>query len=343
MKALVLTDYKVLEYITVDEPSLKEKDVLVKIKACGICGSDVHGFDGSTGRRVPPIIMGHEASGVIVSKGSSVQNWNIGDRVTFDSNIYCKNCDYCLMGITNLCNNRRIIGVSCQEYRQQGAMAEFIAIPEHVLYRLPDPLSYEQACLVEPLAIAFHGINLTPVKINDVAVVIGAGTIGLLAIQALRLSGCGNIIAIDIDNKKFELARSIGADHSISAYDDDLIEKIQSISSSDGADIVVDAVGINSSVDMAVAAIKKGGHITLIGNLTPTITFPLQQIVSKELSVQGSNVSRGEYQACLEMIARNAIKIDFLISAVEPLQDGQKWFDKLYEGNSDLLKVVLQP
>ena len=137
MKALVLHEYNCFEYKDVQEPEIGPDEVLIEVKACGICGSDVHGMDGSTGRRKPPIIMGHEAAGVIAGVGKQVENWSEGDRVTFDSTIYCEECHFCRKGLINLCDNRRVLGVSCDDYRQQGAFAEYVSVPQHILYRLP--------------------------------------------------------------------------------------------------------------------------------------------------------------------------------------------------------------
>ena len=140
MKALVLAEYNQFIYKDVPEPKIGPRDVLVQVKACGICGSDVHGMDGSTGRRVPPLIMGHEASGIIADIGQEISGWQIGDRVTFDSTMYCGSCYFCRQGRINLCDNRRVLGVSCDEYRQHGAFAEYVAIPQHILYPLPRKL-----------------------------------------------------------------------------------------------------------------------------------------------------------------------------------------------------------
>src|SRR5713101_8967180 len=156
MKALVLKDYKRFAYEEVPTPTPAADEVLVAVKACGICGSDVHGMDGSTGRRRPPIIMGHEASGVISSIGSGATGWAVGDRVTFDSTVYCGQCEYCRCGKINLCERRRALGVSCEEYRQDGAFAECVALPQRILYRVPEGLPFEHAALVEPFAIALH-------------------------------------------------------------------------------------------------------------------------------------------------------------------------------------------
>lgn len=343
MKALVLKAYKDLEYTSFDDPSMGKDDVLVRIRACGICGSDIHGYDGSTGRRIPPIIMGHEAAGEIISVGPSVDKWKVGDRVTFDSTIYCNRCEYCLNGKINLCNNRQVLGVSCYEYRRHGAMAELLAVPQHILYTLPKTVSYEQACMVEPLAIAFHAAALTPITINDTAVVVGVGMIGLLVIQTLRLAGCGNIISVDIDQNKLMLAKSLGSDYVISANSENLVDEIRAISGGDGAEIAIDAVGISSSLNTAISVLRKGGHLTLIGNLSASVDFPLQAVVTRQICVQGSCASNGEYKACLDMIARKTVDVDFLISQIVPLEDGEKWFADLYGGNSDLLKVILTP
>ena len=167
MKALVLKEYKRFGFEEVPNPELGPQEVLVAVKACGICGSDVHGMDGSTGRRRPPIIMGHEASGVIAGTGKSVSGWSPGDRVTFDSTIYCGECDYCREGMINLCNRRRVLGVSCEDYRQHGAFAEFVAVPPRILYRLPEGLSFEHAAMVEPFAIALHAVRRSPPAQRD--------------------------------------------------------------------------------------------------------------------------------------------------------------------------------
>ena len=156
MKALVLEEYNQLVFKEVPEPSIGPDDVLVQVKACGICGSDVHGMDGSTGRRIPPVIMGHEAAGIVSQTGAHVTDYQPGDRVTFDSTVYCGACSYCRLGKINLCENRRVLGVSCDEYRQNGAFADYVAVPRHILYRLPDGITFEQAAMVEACSIAFH-------------------------------------------------------------------------------------------------------------------------------------------------------------------------------------------
>jgi len=343
MKALVLEDYHKLEYKDVPKPRMGAEDVLIQVKACGICGSDVHGLDGSTRRRIPSVIMGHEASGIIAEIGQDVKGWQPGDRVTFDSTIYCGTCHFCRQGAINLCDRRRVLGVSCDDYRQDGAFAEYVAIPAHILYRLPDGLSFERAAMVEALSIAVHAVERAPISLNDSAVVVGVGTIGLLIIQALKVAGCGDIIAVDLDPGRLELARQLGADEGLNPDELDVVARVLERTAGHGADLSFEVVGITSSLNLAIRCLKKGGSITLVGNLSPATEFPLQTVVTRELTVYGSCASRGEYPACLDLMTRDAINVDALISAVAPMSDGASWFKRLYDGEPGLLKVILTP
>jgi L-iditol 2-dehydrogenase len=329
MKALVLKEYKKFSYEDVPVPKFGPDEVLIAVKACGICGSDVHGMDGSTGRRRPPIIMGHEASGVIAEVGSSVKQWSPGQRVTFDSTVYCGSCEFCRRGQVNLCNRRRVLGVSCEEYSQNGAFADFVAVPQHVLYPLPGQLPFEHAALVEPFAIALHAVHRAKPSGNEIAAVIGCGMIGLAIIQVLRATGCKNIIAIDIAEEKLALARKLGA--------------TTATPSNLEADVVFEAVGASATIGNAVRAARKGGRVVLVGNIAPTVDFPLQVAVTRELSVFGSCASAGEYPACLEMLAGGAISAAPLLSGVAPLASGASWFERLYQKEPGLLKIVLTP
>src|SRR5215216_5694153 len=168
MKALLLTAPSKLEVTDFTDPSPGEDEVLLRIKACGICGSDIHGWDGSTGRRRPPLIMGHEAAGEIIAVGPRVERWRVGDRVTSDSTIYCGKCQYCQSGDVNLCENRRVVGVAPAEYRQHGAFAEKLALPARILYALPDGLPFEHAAMIEPVSIAVHAVQRVTIKPTDV-------------------------------------------------------------------------------------------------------------------------------------------------------------------------------
>ena len=343
MKALVLQEYNHFEYTDVPVPQIGPENVLIQVRACGICGSDIHGMDGSTGRRIPPVIMGHEASGVIAEVGTEVTGWQKGGRVTFDSTIYCGKCHFCRRGAMNLCDDRRVLGVSCDEYRQDGAFAEYVAVPQHILYRLPAELSFEQAAMVEAVSIAFHAVGRTSICLNDTAVVVGTGMIGLLVVQALRAAGCGRIIAVDLDQNRLDLACELGADEGFNPDFVDVLARVRKYTADRGADVAFEVVGIAPTLKLAIQCLRKGGALTLVGNLSPEVGFPLQFVVTRELTLHGSCASRGEYPACLDMIARGAINVDALISAVAPLAEGASWFERLYKGEPGLMKVILTP
>ncbi|MCX7427399.1 MAG: galactitol-1-phosphate 5-dehydrogenase [Planctomycetia bacterium] len=343
MKALVLTQYNHFEMQDVPVPALGPEDVLVEVRACGICGSDVHGMDGGTGRRVPPVIMGHEAAGVVARLGTDVGDWAEGDRVTFDSTIYCGRCFFCRQGRINLCDHRRVLGVSCDEYRQDGAMAEYVAVPRHILYRLPEGLDFRRAALVEPLSVAVHAVGRMTLAPDDTVAVIGAGMIGLLVIQALRAAGCRRIIAVDLDDHRLALAGRFGAAWQWRADAVDVPAAVADLTEGRGADAALEVVGIGSTLATAVACLRKGGELVLVGNVSPRVELPLQAVVTRELSLRGSCASQGEYPECLDMIARGAVDVDPLTSAVVALAEGPRWFDRLHSGESGLLKVVLDP
>lgn len=344
MKALVLESYNNLVYKDMPEPEYKPNEVLVRVKACGICGSDIHGFDGSSGRRNPPLIMGHEASGVIVEVGSSVKNYKVGDRVTFDSTVYDLDDWYTLKGKYNLSDSRMVLGVSPKEYKRHGAFAEYVVVPEHILYHLPDSVTFEQAAMVESVAVAAHAIDLTPINLRDTALVVGTGMIGLFLVQLLKLSNAGTIIAIDIDDQKLALAKKFGANHTFnSATDSNIHESILALTHNRGADVAFEAVGVSATIKMAIENVRKAATVTLVGNISPKVEIPLQAVVTREVRLQGSCAIAGEYGIVLELIEKGLVDVDSLLSATAPLEDGASWFKRLYAKEPGLNKVILQP
>ena len=342
MDALLLEEYGKLQMVTMPEPEIGADDVLVRVRACGICGSDVHGFDGSTGRRIPPLVMGHEAAGEVAGTGAHVHDLAVGDRVTFDSTIYCGQCFYCTRGDVNLCDNRQVLGVSPGPYRRHGAFAEFVAVPRRIVYRLPEALSYEHAAMIEAVSVAVHAVNLTPIRLGDTGVVVGTGMIGLLAVQALRLAGCSRVVAVDVDENRLNLARQLGATQSLNAAGD-VPGRVRESTEGRGADVAVECVGAEASIRTAIAVTRKGGMVTLVGNMAPQVAFPLQEVVTRQVRVQGSCASCGEYPAVIELLSQGAIRVDALITAVAPLAEGVGWFDRLYRREPNLMKVILRP
>jgi L-iditol 2-dehydrogenase len=343
MQALLLTAYGQLELVSMDRPALGPDDVLVRVAACGICGSDVHGYDGSSGRRIPPIVMGHEAAGTIVEVGSDVNAARVGDRVTFDSTFSCGRCDACRRGQVNLCTNRRVLGVSCDEYRQHGAFAELVAVPQQVLYPLPPELPFEHAAMIEPVSVALHAVDLLKITPGERAVVVGSGMIGLFVIQALRVAGCSDVIAIDIDAGRLQLARQLGATQTIDSARTDAVAAVVELTGGHSADVAAEVVGNSAAVNTAIRSVRRGGRVVLVGNLAPEVPLPLQTVVTRELTLLGSCASAGEYPRAIELVASGAICVEPLITARAPLADGPRWFERLYAREPGLMKVVLTP
>jgi L-iditol 2-dehydrogenase len=317
--------------------------LLIKVKACGICGSDVHGYDGTTRRRIPPLVMGHEAAGIVTKIGAEVHSFRVGDRVTFDSTISCGKCLFCGKGDVNLCNNRQVLGVSCGDYRRDGAFAEYVSVPQNIAYALPDSFPFEKAALIEAVSIAVHAARITGIQPGDSAVVIGAGMIGLLAVQAFRVYGCSKVIAVDLEESKLALARQLGADETLLATDPDLLEKLKSSTDGRGPDIAVEVVGVQKSIPTAINSVRRGGTVTLVGNLAPQVEIPLQTVVTRQLRLLGSCASAGEYRECIHLMDTGEINVDPLISALAPLSEGAAWFNRLHAREPGLMKVILQP
>jgi L-iditol 2-dehydrogenase len=343
MKSLLLSEYSHLELTDLPIPAVGRGEVLVRVEACGICGSDVHGYDGSTGRRIPPIVMGHEAAGTVEATGEGVTKYSKGDRVTFDSTVYCGECPYCLRGQINLCDNRQVIGVSCGEYRRHGAFAEYVVVPERIMYKLPGNISFNEAAMLEAASVALHGVKVSQIVGGETALVIGAGMIGLLIAQAARAAGCARVFVTDVDATRLKLAKQVGADEALHCSGAELVAEVMRLTGGNGVDIALEAVGRNETVAGAIDCTRKGGTVTLVGNIMPEVTLPLQKVVVKQLRLQGSCTSSGEYPEAIELIANGKIQVKPLITAVAPLEEGPSWFERLHAREPNLMKIILTP
>jgi len=342
MKALLLTQYKQLELAELPDPAPGPGEVLIRVAACGICGSDVHGYDGSSGRRIPPIVMGHEAAGIVAVLGKGVTEFAAGDRVTFDSTVFCGSCAHCRRGEVNLCDNRQVLGVSCSDYRRAGAFAEFVAVPSRIVYRLAGNLSFAEAAMLEAIAVAVHAVSLAQISAGSSALVVGAGMIGLLSAQVLRAAGCSRVFVTDIDASRLKLAQTLGATAVLSA-ETDVAPQILQLTRGAGVDLAVEAVGATETVTASIESVRKGGTVILVGNISPQITIPLQKIVTRQIRLQGSCASAGEYPRAMELLASGAVRVKPLITAIAPLAEGPQWFARLHSREPNLMKVVLTP
>ncbi len=350
MKALLLSAPRTLAVTEVDTPIPAADEVLVRVAACGICGSDVHGFTGSTGRRIPPLVMGHEAAGTVAAVGAGVVDLPPGTRVALDSTVFCGRCDDCRSGRENLCTHRQVLGVSCGTYRRHGCFAEYVCVPRRILHPLPDTVDFVAAALLEPLTIALHAVNLAAAGPGTrSAVVVGAGTIGLAVVAALRARGVPRIAAVDLDQARLEHARRLGATEVFVAGAETGSaaarwgREASGSADTDGADLAIEAVGSTPAVRTAIDAVTRGGTVVLVGNVSQQIDLPLQQVVTRQIRLQGSCCTAGCYPEAIRLVAAGTIDLSSFVSRVAPLAEGPTWFDRLLRHEPGLIKVVLTP
>jgi L-iditol 2-dehydrogenase len=342
VRALVLTSPGQLEMLDVPGPAPADDEVVIRVRAAGICGSDVHGMDGSSGRRIPPLIMGHEAAGLIESVGAAVSGWRAGDAVTFDSTVWCGECTFCREGRTNLCDRRRVVGVATPAFRHDGAFADRVVVPARIVHGLPAGVPMTHAALVEPLAVAAHAVARGNVARSDRVLVVGAGTIGLLIMQLLHAAGCPQVAAVDLSAERLARAGSMGATDMVRGGDG-ANERLREVTRGRGFDVAFEAVGVDAAVSLAIASVRKGGRVVLVGNVVPSVTLPLQDVVSRELTLIGTAASATEFPRAIELIATGEVDVGTLISEVVPLSEGANAFARLRQRGGDLLKVVLEP
>ena len=343
MKALVYTKPYCFEYSDFPEPEVGDDDVLIRVRACGICGSDVHGSTGKTGRRIPPLIMGHEAAGIVEGAGKNVKCFKKGDSVCFDSTVYCNQCEPCRAGFFNRCEHRQVLGVSTPDFKRHGAFAEYVAVPWWIVSNIPDNLSFTNAALLEPVSIGVHAANRAPLSTDDTVIVIGAGTIGLFILQAARLKGARKIFVSDINEFRLDVAKKLRADEVINPETSNLKEIVFEKTDNKGVDVSFEAVGYASTFRDAVSVTRMGGHLVAVGNLEKMAEFDLQQFIASELTFTGSYASSGEFRDCIELVASVKINVEPLISDVLPLEDGPQAFERLLKAEENLLKIVLEP
>jgi len=339
MKALVYEGPWQMPVREIPAPEPGPGEVIVAVKATGVCGSDVHGFTGSTGRRIPPMVMGHEFSGVISAVGPGVTGHRVGDRVVVQPIITCGKCVNCLAGMPNICTNRRGLGMMSTN----GSNAEAVAVPQQLLYDLPDEVPWEQGALVEPLSVAMHAANMSPIRLMDTVVILGAGTIGLLTLLACRLKGAGAVIVSDLSPHRLEVARRLGADAAVNPAQEDLAAVVRKYAGEAGAPVVIEAVGITATARQSLELVRPGGHVTWIGNAAPTIEIGMQQVVTREITVRGVYAFNVEFGRAIEALRSRRVDVTPIIEQIAPLEAGPQIFHDLAKGALDAVKVVLKP
>jgi len=312
-------------------------DVIVKVMAVGICGSDTHGYMGISGRRIPPMVMGHEFSGIVVEKGADVTGFSVGDRVVVNPLLACGRCDMCCAGFENVCPNRKVMGTMDTD----GAMSEYFAVPEDRLISLPESVSFVQAAIAEPLAVAYRAASKTDVA-GKTVLVVGAGPIGLLLIEMLKLQNPSKIIVSDLSDYRLGIAKERGAHHTINPQYEDLRERLREHTGSPQVDVSFEAVGASPTVNQALNYLKNKGKCVLVGNSVKDITIDMQNIVTRELDISGTYMyTDAEFTDAVRLLGTGETSVDFIISGQVSLEEAPAYFEELAENPGKLLKVVI--
>lgn len=341
MKALVIEAEDKFTYKDVPVPEIKDDEVLVKVRACGICGSDIPRVM-NKGVHFYPIIVGHEFAGDVVKVGSKVKTASVGQRVTAAPLIPCGTCPECQKGNPAMCTHYSFIGS-----RQDGAMAEFVAVPARNLVPIAESVSYEQGAVIEPITVALHGIERAGVmEGGKSALVYGCGTIGMLTIQCLKAKGIERVYAIDIDEHKLKIAKKLGAYEVINSGKVDVAEYFKEHGK---VDFAFETAGVNFLQAQIIELVNKHGKIVYIGTAHGDVKLPaksFEQILRSEIFVTGSWMSYSapfpgsEWTAAAEYLAAGKIKTEKLISHRFKLSDGIKAFETLTDRNSGAIKVM---
>jgi L-iditol 2-dehydrogenase len=342
MKALVKTAGGPGQMVLMDRPvpEIQPGEVLVQVYACGICGTDLKILDGSFACD-PPVIIGHEFAGVISACGSAVSQYRPGERVIAEQHFEsCGICEFCLQGKRHWCSRKKSPG-----YRRDGAFAEYIAVRQDLLHRIPATMSFEQACLVEPMGVAAYAIlEKTGINPEDAVVILGCGPIALLAVQMVRAAGAALIIVTGLDSdarRRFALARKLGADAALNVHRENIPQIVLNLTEGRGADVVVDLTGSPAAILQGLQLLKRGGRFTAIGMPHDPVTLPWTELIFKAIRLDFCfSANYRSWQRCLSLIRRGAVDLADFTNAVYPLSEWEKGFAVAQSGEA--LKVILR-
>lgn len=341
MKAVYYIGDNQSEMRDIPVPQPKADEYLIHIDACGVCGSDVEGLLGKTGRRIPPMIMGHECAGTVASAPEGGK-YAVGTTVAIFPKFFCGECPECKAGKVNICSRANFLGVL--EY--DGAMTEYVCVREQ--YLIPyEGVSADIASLAEPAAVAYNGvfkIAEEELKNAENILVVGAGTIGLLAMLWLKYRGAKHVIVSDAADSRLELARSMGADAVINPVTCGDFEKaISEMTHGRMCDFTVEAVGIGPTAQSSVDALKPSGTAIWIGNAAKMVSVNMQSIVTKELSIRGNYIySHQDFIDCVHLLAARAIDVAPMISMHMDMSQGVEAFDILtHNRDGKVVKIIL--
>ncbi|HEU5486231.1 MAG TPA: zinc-binding dehydrogenase [Microlunatus sp.] len=340
MKALMLLADGRVEVRDHPRPTPGQDEVLVRVAAAGVCGSDLHMWRGTQSwPTAPPVVLGHEVSGVIADVGADVVEWQQGERVVCETAArICGRCRLCRTGLYNLCPEREGYGATID-----GAFAEYMVAPTRVLHRIPPETPFPTAALTEPMSVAFNAlVERTQIKPGDTVVVQGAGAIGMFALQISRLHGAGQVLVLGtpVDRHRLGVAMQIGADHALDITDAPVADLVDDLTAGLGADLVVDATGTSAALRDSLDLVRPGGQIVKIGWGPEPLRFSLDPLVQKAVTLHGSFSHTWQtWERVLQLQARGQLDAAAVIGGTYPLPEWQTAFDDMHAGR--VIKSVL--
>jgi len=341
MKAAVLYKPLDLRVEDVNIPKVNSQKVLVKMKRVGICGSDVYYYlKGSVASFIvrKPLILGHECAGEIAEVGSKVKNLKVGQRVVIEPGFICGKCEYCRKGRYNLCEDVIFYGTPPYD----GAFAEYVSAPEQNVYIIPDEISYEEGAMIEPLAVGMMATKMGEVTAQDIVIVLGAGPIGQMALQASRTYGASEIFVTDIINYRLEYAKKYGAREVINSLNEDVIKKILEFTDNKGIDVAIEASGAASAIQQTLEIVKSGGRTVLVGYPQGDIKMPMSKVISKELRIQGIHRYANVFPTAIRAVSSGKAVVKPYVTHVFPLDQITKAFEANVNKNGNPMKIQIE-
>jgi L-iditol 2-dehydrogenase len=341
MRAAFLDRVGHVAMIEAEKPVIEGADqVLIRVRAVGVCGSEVHAFQGTHPFRKAPVVLGHEMAGVVSAVGKAVTGFRAGDRVLVDPQWTCGTCAYCQAGDTNLCPSKKILGTSAWP----GAFGEYVVVPGEAVFRLPDHLSFVQGSLIEPLTVAVHVVRRSGLKAGQSAAILGTGSIGGMVSGVCHARSVAPIIAVDVRQHCLDAARErLGATHDFVLPDDELVDQVKALTGGEGVDAVFVTADDASLVNLAIEMAKRRGHIVLVALITEApLQFMAYSIISKELHIVGSTMSNNDdVQEAIELTASGRVDVEGILTHVLPIEDAQKGMELARSKDDGAIKVVL--
>jgi L-iditol 2-dehydrogenase len=337
VKAVRLTATKQVEPVEMPVPEPGPGEVVIAVEQRGICGSDIHAYHGRHPFVHPPVVLGHEFAGRIAWVGPGVEGFSEGQRVTVEPSLVCGECYNCKTGRYNICDNLRVIG--CQT---DGGFADYVAVPAAKTIPIPENMTMAQGAMVEPLAVAYHALRIAEFEPGMRVAILGAGTIGLVTLLALREQGADRIVVTDVVDQKLEMASDLGADLVLRGDAEDAVEKARAFLGR-RADVVFDCVTNKASIAQAIALAEKGGRVIVEGVPAGEVLVPLHLVQDREIELRGTLMYlREDYEAAIDAISGGRADVDALITDRFPLDRVADAFERIDAAPAEVVKVQIE-